>query len=344
MLARLVISFAAIIFACLALAGTTFVYLLQPHQTQQALDRLSALALPVAIQVRILELQGATMPLMTSFLDDQAEDLDIRILLVDEVQQTVAHDSAGRLAGSKIALEGGGVTYLPRVIQGTMDIPDEGNVAIAMAIQYRSANPRRRPDGQFPQYTVALAAPGSSLAAEWLKIAPRLGVAGMVSLLASVGVAFFMARSISHPLRKITDASAAMARGDYNQRIEHHGRDEIAQLASTFNVMAEQVARSNRALRDFLADASHELRTPLTSIEGFSQAILDGTAHDEDTIADSARIINEDALRMERIVADLSYLSKVQSGQLAMEMRPIDLAELVQGAVKRAQRRATEQT
>jgi signal transduction histidine kinase len=225
-----------------------------------------------------------------------------------------------------------------------MDVPGEGTMAIALAIQFRPDRPRRRPDGNLPQYTVALAAPASTLAAEWLKVAPRLATAGLISLLASVGVAFFMARSISQPLGKIRDASAAMARGDYNQRIEHRGRDEIAQLAATFNVMAEQVARSNRALRDFLADASHELRTPLTSIEGFSQAILDGTARDEDTIADSARIINEDAVRMERIVADLSYLSKVQSGQLAMEMRPVDLADLVEGAVTRAQRRASEQT
>jgi signal transduction histidine kinase len=343
MLGRLVISFAAIILVCLGLAGATFAYLLQPHQTQQALDRLSALALPVAIQVRILELQGATLPLITSYLDDQAEDMDIRILLVDENNQTVAHDSEGRLTGAKITLEGEG-TRLPRVVQGTMEIPGEGKVAIALAIQFRSDRPRRRPDGNFPQYTVALAAPASTLAAEWLKIVPRLGTAGLISLLASVGVAYLMARSISRPLGKIRDASAAMARGDYNQRIEHRGRDEIAQLAATFNVMAEQVARSNRALRDFLADASHELRTPLTSIEGFSQAILDGTARDEDTIADSARIINEDALRMERIVADLSYLSKVQSGQLGMEMRAVDVAELTEGSVKRAQRRAPEQT
>lgn len=343
MLARLVISFVAIILLCLGLAGATFAYLLQQYQTQQALDRLSAMALPVAIQVRILELQGATLPLIASYLDDQALDLDIRILLVDESSQTIAHDSSRRLDGSKIVLDGAG-TRLPRVIQGTMEVPGEGNVAIALAVQYQPNRPRLRPDGSPPRYTVALAAPGSSLAAEWLKIVPRLGTAALVSVLASVAVAFLIARSISRPLRKIRDASAAMARGDYNQRIVHNGHDEIAQLAATFNIMAEQVARSNRALRDFLADASHELRTPLTSIEGFSQAILDGTAHDEEAIAESARIINEDALRMERIVDDLSYLSKVQSGQLAMEMRSIDLVDLARGAVKRAQRRAQDQT
>ncbi len=346
MLVRLVAAFSAIILLCLGLAGATFVYLLQPYQTQQAMDRLAALALPLAIQVRILEYQGSTQPEIAAYLDDQAQALGVRILLVREVTQVVVHDTEEKLAGSRLVFAGA-PHQVPSVIQGTVtqgtiDASGEGSVTI---VSVTSARPptRRRPDGTLPQYTVALAALGSSLASEWLQVLPRLGTAGLISLLASVAVAGLLARSISRPLARITEASAAMARGDYNQRIEHHGRDEIAQLAATFNVMAEQVARSNRALRDFLADASHELRTPLTTIEGFSQAILDGTASTPEAIQESARIINEDAIRMERIVADLSYLSKVQSGQIAMEPRPVDLIELIDGAIKRAQRRAPAQ-
>ncbi len=341
MFSRLVISFGSLIVLCLGLAGTTFVYLLQPYQSQQAMDRLAALALPLAIQVRILEYQGSTQSEIAAYLEDQAQALNVRILLVRDVNQIVAHDTEDRLVGSRLILEGV-APRVPNVIQGTMEIPDEGSIAIVSVSPSRPPT-RRRPDGTLPQYTVALAALGSSLATEWLQVVPRLGTAALISLLASVAVAFTLARSISRPLARITEASAAMARGDYNQRIEHHGRDEIAQLASTFNVMAEQVARSNHALRDFLADASHELRTPLTTIEGFSQAILDGTAHNAEAVEESARIINEDATRMERIVDDLSYLSKVQSGQLAMELRPVDLAEIVEGAIKRAQRRTRDQ-
>ncbi len=341
MLVRLVAAFSIVILLCLGLAGATFVYLLQPHQSQQAMDRLAGLALPIAIQVRILEYQGATQPEIAAYLEEQAEALKVRILLVREDTQVVVHDTEEKLVGSRLVLEG--VTpRVPNVIQGTMDVPGEGSVAIASVASSRQPT-RRRPDGAPPQYTVALAALGSSLASEWLQVLPRLGTAALISLLASVAVAGILARSISRPLAQITDASAAMARGDYNQRIEHRGRDEIAQLAATFNVMAEQVARSNRALRDFLADASHELRTPLTTIEGFSQAILDGTASTPEAIRESARIINEDAIRMERIVDDLSYLSKVQSGQIVMEPRPVDLVEIIDGAIKRAQRRAPGQ-
>jgi signal transduction histidine kinase len=131
-----------------------------------------------------------------------------------------------------------------------------------------------------------------------------------------------------------------MARGDYNQQIEVHGSNEVARLGTAFNLMAQQVSTSNRTLRDFLADVSHELRTPLTTIQGFAQAILDGTAHDPAAVRESARIISEDAERMHRMVEDLLYLSQIESGQLAMDSERVNLIEIVEGAVKRAARRA----
>jgi signal transduction histidine kinase len=130
-----------------------------------------------------------------------------------------------------------------------------------------------------------------------------------------------------------------MARGDYNQRIPARGSDEIARLASTFNVMAEQVAKSNRTLRAFLADVSHELRTPLTSIGGFSEAILDGTVHDPESTREAARIIREDASRMERMVEDLLDLSKIESGQVQMDTQIVNLGEIVSNAVTRVRTR-----
>jgi two-component system OmpR family sensor kinase len=157
-------------------------------------------------------------------------------------------------------------------------------------------------------------------------------------------VALFIARSISRPLAEITRAAEGMAKGDYNQQIKVRGHDEVGRVASTFNVMAQQIARSNRTLRDFLADVSHELRTPLTTIEGFSQAILDGTAADPASVEECARIIKEDADRMQRMVEDLLYLSRIESGQQSMDLQQVDLVPIVEGAVKRARQRTSGQT
>src|SRR5512145_2408307 len=81
---KLVISYAGIILICLALAGSAFVYLLQPYQTEQALNRMSELSIPLGVQVRFLETQGATAAQIAEFLDEQARHLDVRILLIGD--------------------------------------------------------------------------------------------------------------------------------------------------------------------------------------------------------------------------------------------------------------------
>jgi len=238
--AQLVLSFAAVILLCLSLAGSAFAYLLQPYQTQQALNRLATLAVPLAVQVRILEVQGATPQEIGSFLDDQATDLSVRVLLLRQDTQTVMYDTGSTLAGRALKFQGTRPNdYFSPVMQGTADLPGEGEMAIVSVNApptFSSFNrDRSRLNPESRQYAVAIAAPNSLLGAEWLQVARRLGMAGLISLVASVGVAMVLARSISQPLAAITRASEAMARGDYNQRIQASGHDEIARLASAFN-------------------------------------------------------------------------------------------------------------
>jgi signal transduction histidine kinase len=135
----------------------------------------------------------------------------------------------------------------------------------------------------------------------------------------------------------MTRAAEDMARGDLRQQIPVQGSDEVAQLATSFNRMSQEVEQSQQSLRDFLADASHELRTPLTSIQGFSQALLDGTLHDSSGAAEAGRIINEESLRMRRLVEDLLYLSRVESPEVASASAPVDVAGLLREASRRLQ-------
>lgn len=343
---NLVLAFAGIILLCLVLAGSSFVYLLQPYQTQQALTRLGELAVPINFQVRLLETQGASAREISSFLDEQANNLGVRILLLRQSNRVVEHDTEDTLEGDTLVFETSTRSPGNRFVQGTIDVPGEGVLALVTlapatpSAERASAEFRIRTGTNPPQYSVALAAPQGSLAAGWLAIAPQLRAAALISLVASIAAALLIARSITQPLSTITRASEAMARGDYNQQIPVRGHDEVARLASTFNLMAHQVNRSNRTLRDFLADVSHELRTPITTIQGFAQAILDGTAKDSAAVEESVRIISQDTARMHRMVEDLLYLSRIESGQLSMDVKRVDLAELVRGAAQRAQGRS----
>jgi signal transduction histidine kinase len=192
------------------------------------------------------------------------------------------------------------------------------------------------------RYRTVVAVPEEDITSAWLDVLPRLGVAGGIALGISVVVAFLLSRSISGPLRQITRASEAMARGKYDQQIDVRGRDEVGRLASAFNTMAREVNRSQSTLRQFLADASHELRTPLTSIQGFSQAMAEGTIETPEGLAESARIINDEAQRMRTLVDDLLDLSRIEGGQAAMQKETLDLADLLRTSVERFERQAQE--
>ena len=92
------------------------------------------------------------------------------------------------------------------------------------------------------------------------------------------------------------------------------GPQEIQELGRAFNEMSQQVISSQQSQRDFVANVSHELKTPLTSIQGFAQAILDGTASSPEALQKSSQIIYDESGRMHRLVVDLLDLAKLDAG------------------------------
>jgi signal transduction histidine kinase len=96
--------------------------------------------------------------------------------------------------------------------------------------------------------------------------------------------------------------------------------------------MSTEVRASQDTQRDFLVNVSHDLKTPLTSIQGYSQAIMEGAADDP---AQAAAIIYEEAGRLNRMVVELTDLARLQNGQLSMQMHPLDISPIVQAVAQR---------
>jgi len=336
--AKLVASYSLVILLCLVLAGSAFVYMLRDYQRQIKLNQLSDLVVPITWQVRLLERSGATADQVAGFLQDRASEMDVRILLVDSSSGQVVADTSGELQGSRIPLPQPSQPARDSSESVSVTFTRQGNPGVVFIVtQNRPAPPTdRTATRSSSSYIVALAVPEQSLTSSWLELAPRLSFAALISLIVSIAAAFLLSRSISKPIAAITRASEEMAKGNYEQNIEVHSKDEVGRLAEAFNDMSRQVSTSHRTLRDFLANVSHDLRTPLTSVQGFSQAMMDGTIKSPEEYAEAAQIINDEAGRMRRLVEDLLLLSKIESGQLPIDREELDLRELLRVCVKRA--------
>jgi len=334
---KLIAAFAFVIFVSLFSAGTAFVIFLRSHETEMAREGVGRLAEPMALRMTYLEWVGLTPDQMKPLLDETAEDNGVRILLVDKSTSMVVLDSLDRLQGQTVTQfeNAAGTEKVGPIWVWQIHFRGAGENLILFTPLDKVPGQERASATLLSRYRTVVAVPEEDITDAWLDVLPRLSVAGAIALVISVLVAFLLSRSISGPLRQITRASEEMARGRYGQQIDVRGRDEVGRLASAFNTMASEVNRSHTTLRQFLADASHELRTPLTSIQGFSQAMAEGTIDTPDELAESARIINKEAQRMRDLVDDLLELSRIEGGQATMQMERLDLADLLRTSVER---------
>ena len=331
---RLIFSYAFIIFLCLLLAGSALFALLRNYQARLTLARLADMAVPISFQVRKLSGEGASSAEIASYLKDQAEEMGIAILLFNE-RGEVLEDTSGRMRGRKIKLPLEHALWGKRLLRwGRYEPPSTAPLLFAALPAGQTADGAR--------LWVALAAPSKGPLAIWADLAPKLLIAGLVSLLISILVALILSYSIAKPLAQLTHASEEIARGHYDQEIPVRGSDEVARLARSFNRMAREVKRARQRERDFVADISHELKTPLTSVQGFSQALLDGTVEEMEGVRRAAQIIHEEADRMARLVGELLELSKLESGQIELARGPLNLTELLRRCVARFTARAEE--
>jgi signal transduction histidine kinase len=156
-----------------------------------------------------------------------------------------------------------------------------------------------------------------------------VALAGLIALALTMALAFYLSSAISRPVREVTEAARRMAGGEYGQEVEVRGSDETAELARDFNVMSERVRTAYELQRDFVGNVSHELRTPLTSIEGFSQALLDGVSKSPEEQRRSLEIINQESKRLNRLLGDLLLLSQIDAGELATEKESVDLTDVL---------------
>lgn len=156
----------------------------------------------------------------------------------------------------------------------------------------------------------------------------RLSAAALIATAIAAAAAWFAARRIARPLRHLAEATASIARGSFDRRVPVESADEIGAVASSFNEMAERLGESDRRQREFFLSISHELRTPLTAIQGYAEAIEDGTASGK-TAVESASVIVGESKRLSRLVSDLLDLARVDAGRFAVSLGNVEVADVL---------------
>jgi len=183
----------------------------------------------------------------------------------------------------------------------------------------------------------AAAASSSNRFFDRLRLALLVGSA--TGLILAVIFATFLVGGITRPLRRLTDAARRIASGDFSQRVAVTPPSETAELAVSFNRMAEALERDQETRRRLLSDIVHELRSPLSVIQGTAQGFLDGVIPAD---AEHAAVIHDEAALLSKLITDLRDLALAEAGELRLERKPVDVAELMQQAAGAVLPRASE--
>jgi len=166
------------------------------------------------------------------------------------------------------------------------------------------------------------------------ELSPILVQGGGVALLLALLLAFGVARWVADPLQGLVAASQHVPAAEI-QPVSERGPREVRELTRAFNAMIARVRSSQTSQRNFVANVSHELKTPLTSIQGFAQAILDGTVDMPDQQKQAADVIFNESGRMHRMVLDLLDLARMDAGTADMNMAPVDVLVLLGSIVEK---------
>ncbi len=335
---RLIASYLVVLLVTLVVISLLLVLILraQPVAAEPIFNRLSAVMRVVnnrGDQVHLL--LNARPENLTRILDGIALQTRVRILVV-RTNGLVVYDSLGEFEPQSTVdarLWGPPAGELA-LVRGSFS--QEGAEWLFVAQQYPTlagetlfalAEPRPA-----SSWTEVLNIFGSSL------LAPLI-VAGLVGLGLALAVAWALSRGLVQSLGRLAAGAGAIAAGHYGERVPVLGAEEIRGVATAFNHMAEQVQTAQVTQQDFLANVSHDLRTPLTSIQGFSQAIIDGTSKDP---AYHARIIHDEVGRLNRMVGELLDLARISAGRLSMTQGRVDLAQVAHAVAERLAIKASE--
>lgn len=313
---RLWLSYALVIVTALSVVAIVlFIYLLRnPFLYRRTLERLNVVETVVLSREEQLQEQS-----LQAAMEKAARAFDVRLVLYSREQWVLADTQAGVEPGIPFPQK----NFLTRATPLVRD--EKGRLWLYTL--------REMPDGTW--LLIASQRPRLSVVNVFMEeLLPLFFEGGLIALLLSLVAAFLIAHWIADPLQQVIGTARVMPSVKVGP-VEERGPREVRDLTRAFNSMVVRVQSSQRSQRDFVANVSHELKTPLTSIQGFAQALLDGTAESPDARRQAAEVIYNEAGRMHRLVLDLLDLARLDAGTADLQMAPLDLIAILNAAVEK---------
>ena len=165
-------------------------------------------------------------------------------------------------------------------------------------------------------------------------------LAALGGVLAALVVGLLLARTLTQPLRALTQAAQRMAGGDWQQEVQVAAQDEIGELARAFNQMSQEVAQANQRRRQMTADIAHDLRTPLTVIAGYIESMQDGVL---EATPERLEVIYSEIERLQGMVTDLRTLSQADAKELPLYRQTCQVQTLLSQTADLYAQRAGQQ-
>jgi two-component system, NtrC family, sensor histidine kinase GlrK len=206
---------------------------------------------------------------------------------------------------------------------------------------------RERVEADLEGLSEATHAAAQAAQADAGRLEARTWAGVLIALVAALGVALLgtalIALRLTRSLRKLSTATAAVAAGSFREPLKVQGRDEVADLARSFNAMAERLRELDELKQAFLATVSHELRSPLTSMREAAHLLRDRIGGElNDRQSRMVEIIAASCERLLRLVNQVLDLSRLRAGVLTLDREPVDLDRVVARALDEMRAQAEE--
>jgi len=157
-------------------------------------------------------------------------------------------------------------------------------------------------------------------------------ISALVAVLLALSLGSLLAFGLTRSLRELTEATVEIARGKLGRQVKVRSKDELGELAASFNQMSRDLASATLARRQMTADIAHDLRSPLSVIAGYAEALNDGKLPGT---PETYTILYRETRHLSRLVEDLRTLSLADAGELTLNRLPTQAAWLLEQAAVR---------